>query len=391
MRDPYCSDVPGFMETFDQQLNPDLDPTDTLKNSKIYVNYRGDDGKVHYSQLKVFIERLRKKKYGDKKRLAWEVPEFRNLFWEGLNPDINLEKLPCTSKTKITYMDPFTFELLTNSVAHICHRYAGTLRPNPFENEYYALSDPMFQEIFKANRHLNSIAFTDLARKSKRRVWFRNSKGGIESMVVKDLLEIKGVSCCFKDGIKQIPPKVMDFPDFNDVYVSNDKGLSREQIDRLPYNSKTRLTIQCMKGHRFPATVKQALLKPIEELCPYCRGDRAIPGETDAATADKELVWFWDEDRNNEQLSMLLPTCSRRFYFYCPYCGYTFREKLCHMVNAERKCPDCSGTGIPGINLEECPTNNIHLIKERPLTMEEALKIGPDIDKPKRRRIIGEI
>lgn len=61
------------------------------------------------------------------------------------------------------------------------------------------------------------------------------------------------------------------------------------------------------------------------------------------------------------------------------------------MVNAERKCPDCNGTGIPGINLEEYPTNNIHLIKERPLTMEEALKIGPDIDKPKRRRIIGEI
>lgn len=62
--------------------------------------------------------------------------------------------------------------------------------------------------------------------------------------------------------------------------------------ESVTYGSKKNVWWRCPRGHSYMAPVYS---RSAGCGCPYCAGKRAIPGETDLATTNPELLAEWDE------------------------------------------------------------------------------------------------
>lgn len=51
----------------------------------------------------------------------------------------------------------------------------------------------------------------------------------------------------------------------------------------------------CGRGHKWTASIEKRVTR--NQGCPYCSGRVAIPGETDIATTNPELMFMWDYDK----------------------------------------------------------------------------------------------
>ena len=62
--------------------------------------------------------------------------------------------------------------------------------------------------------------------------------------------------------------------------------------DKANINSKRMVGWICGRGHKWTASIEKRVTR--NQGCPYCSGRVAIPGETDIATTNPELMFMWD-------------------------------------------------------------------------------------------------
>ena len=113
----------------------------------------------------------------------------------------------------------------------------------------------------------------------------------------------------------------------------------------------------CAQGHEWVATVGSR--SRIGAGCPYCAGQRAVPGETDLASVNPALAAEWHPEKNDKQPSEVLPHAALRVWWVCEN-----GHEWCASVNSRSRgtgCPVCAGKQpLSGFN--DLATTHPHLV-----------------------------
>ncbi len=102
--------------------------------------------------------------------------------------------------------------------------------------------------------------------------------------------------------------------------------------------SKKKIWWKCPEGHEWEAVV-YTLLRG--NRCPYCSGHRVLPGFNDLATIRKDLLNWWNYNKNNSvEPSEISPGSHKRIWWKCPE-GHEWQAKVYNMAKRQR-CPYCA-------------------------------------------------
>ena len=99
-----------------------------------------------------------------------------------------------------------------------------------------------------------------------------------------------------------------------------------------------------------------------DEFCPYCSGNRVLPGFNDLATTNPELAAEW-LDSNSRKASEISGGITKGGWWRCSVCGGTYWSKIIDRTQNKNKCPYCDGKWVlPGFN--DFATTNPDLLTE---------------------------
>ena len=108
------------------------------------------------------------------------------------------------------------------------------------------------------------------------------------------------------------------------------------------FGSRHKAYWKCSKGHSWEASIEQRVR--LGSGCPYCAGQKAIPGETDIKTIDPTLIEEWDYEKNTDiRPDMLLPHSRVKVWWKCSQ-GHSWLDTVRNRyISKHRKCPICRG------------------------------------------------
>jgi len=110
--------------------------------------------------------------------------------------------------------------------------------------------------------------------------------------------------------------------------------------------SERKVWWRCRKGHHWQASVASRVA--LRRGCPYCSGQKVIPGETDLATKHPEVAARWHPIRNGRlRPDQILPHTHKRYWWQCER-GHEWQVSPTVLVQGSG-CPYCAGKRtIPG-------------------------------------------
>lgn len=110
--------------------------------------------------------------------------------------------------------------------------------------------------------------------------------------------------------------------------------------------SERRVWWRCEQGHEWESVVFARAKQG--RGCPYCAGQRVIPGQTDLATRYPEIARRWHPTKNGELTpEQVMPGSHRRYWWQCEQ-GHEWQAVLFAMTGGSG-CPYCAGKkAIPG-------------------------------------------
>lgn len=177
------------------------------------------------------------------------------------------------------------------------------------------------------------------AYKSNQDVWWICSKGHEWEAKVNN--RAKGDNCPYCAGQKVLEG-------YNDL-ATVDPSLAEQWSDKNGDLKPTMVTASsnkevwwtCEYGHDWEATV--ATRHRLKSGCPYCAGQRVIPGENDLATTNPELASEWNYERNGDlKPSDVMERGKRSVWWRCKY-GHEWKAALYARANGNG-CPDCAAS-----------------------------------------------
>lgn len=117
----------------------------------------------------------------------------------------------------------------------------------------------------------------------------------------------------------------------------------------VPYASHRMAWWRCAQGHSWRARIASRTQGAAD--CPYCKGKRVVPGETDLASCFPEVAAQWDAARNGELMPQsLLPSSNRVVWWLCEK-NHSYRATVAHRTREGSACPYCAGRRVlPGFN-----------------------------------------
>lgn len=138
-----------------------------------------------------------------------------------------------------------------------------------------------------------------------------------------------------------------------DYFIENEKlrkewadDLNEKQPSQLTNYSREKAWWRCESGHEWLATPEARAVRG--RGCPYCKNQKAIPGETDLAARSPGKAARWHPELNGALLPTdITPGSRKQVWWLCEH-GHTWRASV-YSVNAGSGCPYCSGRNvIPG-------------------------------------------
>lgn len=118
-----------------------------------------------------------------------------------------------------------------------------------------------------------------------------------------------------------------------------DSELNDLKPDEIVYGSNKRARWKCEKGHKWEAIIKSRTIDGCK--CPYCAGQRAIPGENDLQTLYPKIAAEWHPTKNGNVKSSEVSGRSNRPYYWLCMNGHTYRTTPDSRVRG-RGCPTCA-------------------------------------------------
>lgn len=99
---------------------------------------------------------------------------------------------------------------------------------------------------------------------------------------------------------------------------------------------------KCSKGHSWETQVY--VRAKMKCGCPYCSGQRVLPGENDLLTVNPKLCEEWDYNKNELPPSEYLPKSNKKVWWICKECGHSWQTAISHRVEG-KGCPKCNRGG----------------------------------------------
>ena len=163
---------------------------------------------------------------------------------------------------------------------------------------------------------------SDIPMYSKASVWWRCSKGHSWKNTVSHRIQGQGCPYCAGNHI---------LPGFNDIVTMKMSYLSEwdteKNLETKPDmsgpGSVKKVWWKCERGHSWKAAVYS---RTAGTGCPYCAGNRLVPGANDITTAFPEMAREWDFVRNKDITpDMVTKTSARSYWWICPK-GHSYRS-----------------------------------------------------------------
>ena len=315
----YAMDVKGFIEIFNQELNPNIDINQLLYTDNSTILIAADNRvfeRTVYSICRnldhnngIFKPRLNC--YTGKKKYAKDIPGFTELFNPKLNKDIDLETLSKNDKGTMK-IDVDGKKIIERRISTVCK---NLIRNNG---------------IYKDNRRNNGI-YKDNRNKSLKR---------------RTILKVR-------------EKYAKDVPGFMELF---DKSLNQDiDIDTLTSNSTKKIYFYNKEGTVISRIVVNLCRNLSKNKGHFVERPKVIQGVNDAETLDPELALFWGN--NKKKANEISPYTGHQYNFLCPYCGYEFRKAIKNVAMKNPKCPQCHDTGFENKNTNNMPSNVAFLLR----------------------------
>lgn len=175
----------------------------------------------------------------------------------------------------------------------------------------------------------------DVMPHSKKKVWWKCQKGHEWQAVINGRAHGRSCPVCYQMKQKFTPLSV--HPGLQKEWNSEkNAGMNPEKI---PVSSLEKVWWKCQKGHEWQAAV---VSRYAGSGCPYCKGKRVIPGETDLASTHPEIARQWNYEKNEDLTPEMVSAGSgKRVWWICDK-GHEWQT----VVNARKQgrgCPVCAG------------------------------------------------
>ncbi|MBQ1581970.1 MAG: zinc-ribbon domain-containing protein [Prevotella sp.] len=173
---------------------------------------------------------------------------------------------------------------------------------------------------------------------SSRKVWWICSKGHEWKMEIAKRCNGYGCPYCSGQAVLQ---------GFNDLSTVNptlakewhptkNGEISPTMVSR---GSSRKVWWICSMGHEWQATIGN---RSRGSGCPYCSGNKVMPGFNDLATSNPVLAAEWNTTRNGDFLpSQVTPKSGKKVWWLCKN-GHEWQAKVSSRANGSG-CPYCSG------------------------------------------------
>ena len=101
----------------------------------------------------------------------------------------------------------------------------------------------------------------------------------------------------------------------------------------------------CVNGHEWKASISHRTHPDNPTGCPYCAGQRVVPGENDLASQRPDIAAQWDSAANAPLLPTQVTVSSRRDVWWLCGDGHSWRTSVAHRTaqNQSTSCPYCAG------------------------------------------------
>lgn len=194
---------------------------------------------------------------------------------------------------------------------------------------------------------------SDISSGSKKRVWWNCSAGHSYQSPICDV--VKGHGCPYCSGNRVLSG-------FNDIITKKPDLESEWDWDKnsyvdprtVSYGSRKKYWWKCQRGHSFEASPNQRYSQ--DSGCPFCSGQRVLPGYNDLASTNNELIAEWDWKKNSLRPTEISKGSRKEVWWICPK-GHSYKTQVYSRV-AGHGCPICKGKkAFAGVNdfLSECP------------------------------------
>lgn len=117
-------------------------------------------------------------------------------------------------------------------------------------------------------------------------------------------------------------------------------------------DNRLKFWFNCDEGHSFQKTIKSFIhcYEVNAHACPVCSGRQFLSGFNDLATKRKELLEYWDYDKNSEDPSnVFYNNRDKKFWFLC-HRGHSFQSFIRDVARSYTRkykgCPVCAGKKI---------------------------------------------
>ena len=116
--------------------------------------------------------------------------------------------------------------------------------------------------------------------------------------------------------------------------------------EKVTVGSDEKVWWRCERGHNWHASVTSRVSQG--RGCPFCAGQRVLPGETDLAHRYPEVAARWHPEKNLPAVpSQVMPGTHLKYWWRCER-GHTWRAPPSTLIQGSG-CPYCSGMkAIPG-------------------------------------------
>lgn len=156
-----------------------------------------------------------------------------------------------------------------------------------------------------------------------------------------------GCGCPYCYGRIPIPGKTDAATLYPNIFAewNHEKNKDLEGLHFTPRSGKM-VWWKCEKGHEWQATLHH---RTRGSKCPYCAGQKPIPGETDLLTTNPTLANEWNYARNGSlQPEHVMEKSSKKVWWQCKK-GHEWQAYIDNRTIHKSGCPYCSGRKpIPG-------------------------------------------
>ena len=186
---------------------------------------------------------------------------------------------------------------------------------------------------------------------SGEKVWWKCSCGNEWQATIASRTSNKsGCPVCGRLKVKkgQIDAKLQDgknslfavHPEFESEW-DYEKNTSLD-VSRITPHCNEKAWWKCSKGHEWMAVISS---RSNGTGCPFCSGSRVIPGETDLATVQPDVVELWNWEKNgNLKPEQFSPKSNIKVWWKCGK-GHEWMA-LINSISSGKRCPYCAGKKV---------------------------------------------